>query len=174
MPATKAAPKPVAKIKTAPQADDSLLGQKVPTFALPTGDGDNVNSKALLGKPYVLYFYPKDDTPSCTVQACNLRDNYSMLFKKGFQIIGISTDTTKSHQKFATKYQLPFPLIPDEDHAIAEKYGVWGLKKFMGREYIGMHRTTFLIDEKGKIKHVITKPITKKHAQQVLEAWSSE
>ena len=149
-------------------------GTKAPDFKGIDQNGNELRLKNYLGKKVVLYFYPKDDTPSCTVQACNLRDNYSMLFKKGFQIIGISTDTTKSHQKFATKYQLPFPLIPDEDHAIAEKYGVWGLKKFMGREYIGMHRTTFLIDEKGKIKHVITKPITKKHAQQVLEAWSSE
>lgn len=147
-------------------------GTKAPDFKGIDQNGNELRLKNYLGKKVLLYFYPKDDTPSCTAQACNLRDNYSMLLKKGFHIIGISTDTVKSHQKFAIKYQLPFPLIPD--HVIAEKYGVWGPKKFMGREYIGMHRTTFLIDEKGKIKHVIIKTITKKHAQQVLDAWSSE
>jgi len=120
----------------------------------------------------ILYFYPKDDTPACTAQACNLRDNYSVLLEKGYKIVGVSTDTIKSHKKFETKYNLPFPLIADENHIIAEKYGIWGLKKFMGREYIGLHRTTFLIDEKGRIKAVITKPDTKNHTEQILEEWA--
>ncbi|MDB5190509.1 MAG: thiol peroxidase, Bcp-type, partial [Segetibacter sp.] len=107
-------------------------------------------------------------------QACNLRDNYSELISLGFEVIGISTDSVKSHKKFENKYELPFPLIADEDQKIVEKYGVWGEKKFMGRTFDGTHRTTFLIDEKGIIKKIITKPNTKNQTQQVLEAWPTE
>jgi len=144
-------------------------GKKAPAFTGIDQNGATISLKDFAGHPLILYFYPKDDTPACTAQACNLRDNYSVLLENGYKIVGVSTDTVKSHKKFETKYSLPFPLIADEDHSIAEKYGIWGLKKFMGREYIGLHRTTFLIDEKGRIKAVITKPDTKNHTQQILE-----
>jgi len=147
-------------------------GKKAPAFTGIDQNGATISLKDFAGQPLILYFYPKDDTPACTAQACNLRDNYGVLLKKGYKIVGISTDTVKSHKKFETKYSLPFPLIADDNHIIAEKYGIWGLKKFMGREYIGLHRTTFLIDEKGRIKSVITKPDTKNHTEQVLQEWA--
>ena len=147
-------------------------GKKAPAFTGIDQNGATISLKDYAGQPLILYFYPKDDTPACTAQACNLRDNYSVLLEKGYKIVGVSTDTIKSHKKFETKYSLPFPLIADENHIIAEKYGIWGLKKFMGRDYIGLHRTTFLIDEKGRIKAVITKPDTKNHTEQILEEWA--
>ena len=147
-------------------------GKKAPAFTGIDQNGATISLKDFAGQPLILYFYPKDDTPACTAQACNLRDNYGVLLKKGYKIVGISTDTVKSHKKFETKYSLPFSLLAEEDHTIAEKYGIWGLKKFMGREYIGLHRTTFLIDEKGRIKSVITKPDTKNHTEQVLQEWA--
>ncbi|HEX3025447.1 MAG TPA: thioredoxin-dependent thiol peroxidase [Chitinophagaceae bacterium] len=146
-------------------------GIKAPAFSGSDQNGNTVSLKDFIGKKIVLYFYPHDDTPTCTNQACNLRDNYSLLVKNGFAIIGISTDEVKKHKKFETKYNLPFTLIADTDNSIAEKYGVWKLKKFMGREFIGMHRTTFLIDETGKIKKIILKPDTKNHANQILRIW---
>ncbi len=121
------------------------------------------------GKTTVLYFYPKDDTPGCTAEACSFRDNYASLTKKGFTIVGVSPDNEAKHEKFKTKHELPFQLIPDTDHSIAEAYGVWGLKKFMGREYMGILRTTFVINEKGIITHVIEKVDTKNSAQQLLD-----
>lgn len=148
------------------------VGKKAPAFKGKDQNENEISLKDFARQKLILYFYPKDNTPACTVQACNLRDNYAILLKQGFKIVGISTDTTKSHKKFETKFSLPFPLIADEDHSIAEKYGVWGLKKFMGREYIGLHRTTFLIDESGKIKSIITKPITKNHTEQILQEWA--
>ena len=120
------------------------------------------------GKRTVLYFYPKDDTPGCTANACNFRDNYASLTKKGFTIVGVSPDSEKSHDKFKAKYDLPFELVPDTDHSIAEAYGVWGRKKFMGREYDGILRTTFVIDDKGKIEAVIDKVDTKESTKQLL------
>ena len=126
-------------------------GLKAPLFKGVDQNGDTISLKDLFGKKLVLYFYPHDNTPTCTNQACNLRDNYSLLIKNGFHIIGISTDDVNSHKKFEKKYDLPFSLIADTNNNISEKYGVWGLKKFMGKEYVGMHRTTFLIDEKGVI-----------------------
>ena len=147
-------------------------GKKAPAFTGIDQNGASISLKDFAGQLLILYFYPKDDTPACTAQACNLRDNYSILLEKGYKIVGVSTDSVKSHKKFETKYSLPFPLISDEDHRIAEKYGIWGMKKFMGREYIGLHRTTFLIDEKGRIKSVITKPDTKNHTAQVLQEWA--
>jgi peroxiredoxin Q/BCP len=143
-------------------------GNKAPVFKSIDQNGNAIALGDFKGKKVILYFYPHDNTPTCTLQACNLRDNYALLIKKGFQIIGISTDDVKSHKKFETKFSLPFPLVADTDNSIAEKYGVWGLKKFMGREFIGMHRTTFIIDESGKIQKIIEKPDSKNHAEQII------
>jgi thioredoxin-dependent peroxiredoxin len=148
-------------------------GSKAPAFSGIDQDGNAIALKDFKGKKVVLYFYPKDDTPGCTAQACNLRDNYSVLLKEGFAVIGVSTDSVKSHKKFEEKFKLPFPLIADEDKKMVEAYGVWGEKKFMGRTYDGIHRTTFLIDEQGKIKSIISKPDTKNHAQEVMDAWQN-
>ena len=119
----------------------------------------------------VLYFYPKDDTPGCTAEACSFRDNYSILSKKGFQVIGVSPDDKKSHEKFIAKYDLPFQLVSDNDKKIVQSYGVWGKKKFMGREYDGVFRTTFIINTKGIIEIVINKVDTKDSAKQILELY---
>jgi peroxiredoxin Q/BCP len=146
-------------------------GSKAPQFKGVDQDGNVLSLADLKGKKVILYFYPRDNTPGCTAQACNLRDNYSLLLEKGFQVIGVSADTVKSHKKFETKFSLPFPLIADEDKKIVALYGVWGEKKFMGRTFEGIHRTTFLIDEAGKIKKIITRPHTQNHAEEVLQAW---
>ena len=147
-------------------------GKKAPNFKGTDQNGKVISLKDFKGKKVILYFYPKDDTPGCTAQACNLRDNYSDLINQGFAVIGISTDSVKSHKKFEKKFDLPFPLIADEDKTIVEKYGVWGQKKFMGRDFMGTIRTTFLIDENGKIVNVIDKPDTKNQTQQVLESFN--
>ncbi|MFO7978306.1 MAG: thioredoxin-dependent thiol peroxidase, partial [Bacteroidales bacterium] len=120
------------------------------------------------GKKLVLYFYPKDSTPGCTAQACDLRDNYDAMLQRGYQVVGVSADSEKSHQKFAEKHQLPFPLIADTDKQILKDYQVWGPKKFMGKEFDGIHRTTFVIDEQGTIEDVIQKVKTKDHASQIM------
>lgn len=146
-------------------------GDKAPAFKGTDQNGNIVSLAALKGKKVILYFYPHDNTPTCTDQACNLRDNYQVLLNKGFTVIGVSTDSEKSHQKFAKKYDLPFPLLPDEDQKIVNAYGVWGEKKFMGRIFDGIHRTTFLINEKGKIDKIIDKPHSKTHAEEILEIW---
>jgi thioredoxin-dependent peroxiredoxin len=146
-------------------------GKKAPNFTGIDQNGQTVKLSAWAGKNIVLYFYPKDNTPTCTVQACNLKDNYALLQKAGFEVVGISTDGVKSHKKFEAKFALPFTLIADEQHAIAEKYGVWGEKKFMGKVYDGIHRITFLINGAGKIVHVISKPDTKNHTQEILDIW---
>ena len=132
-------------------------------------NGDQINLEAYKGKKVILFFYPRDNTPTCTEEACNLRDNYSSLKKKGYEVIGISTDTAKKHQNFINKHDLPFPLIADTEMNLVNDYGVWGEKKFMGRVYDGIHRTTFVIDEQGKVEHVINKVRAKEHAQQILE-----
>jgi thioredoxin-dependent peroxiredoxin len=142
-------------------------GDKAPDFIGADQTGKMIDSTSLLGKKVVLYFYPKDDTPGCTAEACNLRDNHTDLLKKGYVVIGVSPDNLKSHQKFTEKYQLPFPLIPDPDKLIIKSYGVWGPKKFMGKSYDGVYRTTFVIDEKGFIENVITQVDTKNHASQI-------
>ena len=147
-------------------------GAKAPVFKGVDQNGNKISLTDFKGQKVVVYFYPKDDTPGCTAQACNLRDNYTELLKQGFQVIGISTDSVKSHKKFEEKYKLPFPLIADEDKKIVEQYGVFGEKKFMGKTYLGTSRTTFLVDEAGKIKKIITKPDTKNQTEQVLEAWA--
>ncbi len=147
-------------------------GSKAPIFKAVDQDGKAISLADYKGKKVILYFYPKDDTPGCTAQACNLRDNYSLLLKKGYQVIGVSTDSIKSHKKFEEKFQLPFPLVSDEDKKIVDKYNLWGEKKFMGRTYMGTTRTTFLIDESGKIVKIIVKPDTANHTEEVLAAWA--
>ena len=144
-------------------------GDKAPAFEGIDQNGEPIALKDYAGKKVVLYFYPKDDTPGCTTEACNFRDNYSDLQAKGYQIVGVSADSVKKHKKFADKYALPFPLIADEDKTIIEAYGVWGQKKFMGREYDGIHRETFVINEEGIIEKVIEKVKTKVAADQVLD-----
>jgi peroxiredoxin Q/BCP len=143
-------------------------GDKAPNFKAKDQNGNVHQLSNYKGKKLALYFYPRDSTPTCTVEACNLRDNFEVLKEKGIAILGVSADDEKSHTKFSTKH---FPLLADTDHKILEAYGVWGPKKFMGRTFDGIHRTTFLIDEKGKIAQVITKVVSKNHAQQILEAW---
>lgn len=145
------------------------VGDKAPYFEGPNEKGETISLDQYKGKKLVLFFYPKDDTPGCTAEACSLRDGYGDLQKEGIEIIGVSPDKVAKHQKFIDKYDLPFTLLADESHQTLEDYGVWGLKKFMGREYMGVHRTTFIIDEEGKIEHIIEKVKTKDHANQVRE-----
>ncbi|OFY22346.1 MAG: peroxiredoxin [Bacteroidetes bacterium GWF2_29_10] len=142
---------------------------KAPLFNGINQEGNVINIKDFIGKKIILYFYPKDNTPGCTAQACNLRDNYNKLIDKGFIVIGISNDSDKSHKNFATKHNLPFHLIADIDKNIVNLYGVYGQKKFMGKEYMGINRTTFIISEKGIIEHIINKVDTKNHTQQIIE-----
>ena len=146
-------------------------GDKAPDFKTSNQDGKEVSLKDFKGQKVALYFYPKDSTATCTVEACNLRDNFEILKAKGVIIIGISPDDEKSHRKFIEKQQLPFMLLTDKEKKIVNKYGVWDLKKFMGREYMGTLRTTFLINEKGKIAHIISKVNSKDHAQQIIDTW---
>jgi peroxiredoxin Q/BCP len=143
-------------------------GDKAPAINAKDQNGNEITLAQFKGKKVVLYFYPKDSTPGCTKEACNFRDNYKALQKKGYEVIGVSTDSEKSHQKFIEKYELPFPLIADTDQKVVNDYGVWGLKKFMGREYMGINRTTFLIDEKGKIEKLIEKVDTENSTEQIL------
>ena len=147
-------------------------GTAAPAFKTTDANGEAVNLKDFRGKKVVLYFYPKDDTPGCTKEACSFRDAFSRFKKQGITILGVSPDSEKSHQKFTAKYKLPFTLLADTDHSIADAYGVYGEKKFMGRTYMGIHRTTFLIDEKGKIKKVFEKVKPEDHADEVLGAFS--
>jgi thioredoxin-dependent peroxiredoxin len=143
-------------------------GDKAPAFTAKDQDGNPISLSDFKGKKVVLYFYPKDDTPSCTKEACSFRDNHSKLKRKGYVVIGVSADSEKAHRKFIAKYGLPFTLISDEEHQLLEAYGVWGLKKFMGREFMGIIRTTFVIDEKGKIERIIDKVNTQEAAEQIL------
>ncbi|PIZ95326.1 MAG: thioredoxin-dependent thiol peroxidase [Candidatus Magasanikbacteria bacterium CG_4_10_14_0_2_um_filter_37_12] len=144
------------------------LGDNAPKFSGLNQNGKKISLSDYIGKKVVLYFYPKDNTPGCTKEACNLRDNYSVLQKKGFVILGVSTDNEKTHKKFADKFELPFNLIVDEDKKIVEKYGVLGEKKFMGRAYMGTNRTTFVIDENGEIEKIFDKVYTNNHTEQIL------
>lgn len=143
-------------------------GDKAPAFESTDQFGNIIKAEDFKGSKLVLYFYPKDNTPGCTAQACNLRDNYEALVFKGYKVVGVSTDDTKSHEKFTEKFSLPFPLLPDTDKKIVTAYGVWGPKKFMGRSYEGTNRTTFLIDEHGVIEEIFTKVDTKNHTEQIL------
>lgn len=147
-------------------------GNSAPDFSGIDQDGKSISLADFKGQKVVLYFYPKDDTPGCTAQACNLRDNHSELLSKGINIIGVSADTSAKHQKFITKYDLPFPLIADTEKSLIQAFGVWGEKKFMGKVYDGIHRTTFVINEEGIVVKRIDKVKTKDHTNQILEALS--
>lgn len=149
-------------------------GEQAPDFKAKDQTGKEVQLTDFSGKRVVLYFYPKDDTPSCTNQACNLRDNYALLKKKGYVILGVSADEEKKHVKFTKKYDLPFQLLADPEMKIIRAYDVWGEKHFMGRTFDGIIRTTFLIDEKGKIERIIKDVVTKKHTAQILDEPVSE
>ena len=148
-----------------------IENKKAPAFTGTDQNGNKISLSDYLGKKIVLYFYPEDDTPTCTVQACNLRDNYSLLKKNGFVVLGVSPDEEKKHKKFEAKYDLPFTLIADPEHKIIDKYDVWGEKQLFGRDYMGLIRTTFLIDEKGIIRKIFLKPNSKEHTKEILEAW---
>lgn len=148
---------------------DFKAGQAAPAFTGTDQHGNKISLKDFKGKKLVIYFYPKDNTPTCTTQACNLRDNYSLLKKNGFEVIGISPDDVESHKKFGNKYQLPFSLIADTDRKIIDKYGVWQQKKMFNNVYMGVVRTSFVIDENGKILHVINKPKSSMHAEEIIK-----
>ena len=145
-------------------------GKPAPDFELKSDSGESVSLSSLRGKPVVLYFYPKDDTPGCTKQACGIRDTYGEFERAGAVVLGVSPDDERSHMKFRDKYGLPFPLLADTDHAVAEEYGVWGEKKYLGRSYMGVSRSTFVIDAEGNVKKILhgVKPAT--HADDVLVA----
>lgn len=145
------------------------VGDKAPDFTGFIEEGKEVSLSTYAGKRLIIFFYPKDDTPGCTAEACNLRDNYSKLSKLGFELLGVSPDSLKKHKKFIDKYELPFPLLADEEKVMLKDYGVWGLKKFMGREYEGVHRSTFVVNGEGVLEGVITKVKTKDHTNQILE-----
>lgn len=145
------------------------IGDKAPDFKGKTFEGKELALSSFTGRRLVLFFYPKDNTPGCTAEACNLRDNYQMFLSKGYEIVGVSTDSEKSHHKFTEKFQLPFPLIADIDKEMVKAYEVWGLKKFMGKEYIGIKRTTFIISEDGIIEDIISKVKTKDHTNQIIK-----
>ncbi|MBL4625597.1 MAG: thioredoxin-dependent thiol peroxidase [Flavobacteriales bacterium] len=143
-------------------------GDKAPDFDGIDEQGNQLSLSGYKGKKLILYFYPKDLTPGCTVESCNLRDNYANLLKTGFDVVGVSADDEKKHLKFIDKHELPFHLLADVDKKVINDYGVWGPKKFMGRVYDGIHRTTFIIDENGMIEKIIKKVNTKEHTQQIL------
>ncbi len=145
------------------------VGDKVPLFETKDQDGSLITNQQLLGKKWIVYFYPKDLTPGCTWQACSLRDGYDAIRKLGFHVLGVSMDNEKLHQRFREKKNLPFPLLADVEKNMIEAFGVWGPKKFMGRTYDGIHRTTFVINEQGIITHIIEKPNTKNHAEELIQ-----
>ena len=146
------------------------VGDLAPDFKLPNENGEMVQLEDFRGVPLVLYFYPKDDTPGCTKEACALRDDFSAYEKAGVTILGVSADSSATHQKFKDKYDLPFSLLADEGHEVCEEYGVWGIKKIFGRESMGIKRTTFVIDAEGKISHVFENVKPASHSQELLEA----
>lgn len=143
-------------------------GDKAPAIKAKDENGKEITLKQFAGKKLILYFYPKDNTSACTQEACNFRDNFSLLKAKGYEVIGVSPDGSASHKSFIAKFKLPFRLIADENKKVINDYGVWGLKKLYGREYMGLHRKIFVIDEKGNIEKIVQKVITKKAAQQTL------
>ena len=156
-------------------ASDDVIeeGKPAPDFELSSDAGETIRLSELRGKPVVLYFYPKDDTPGCTAQACGIRDAYGEFEQQGAVVLGVSPDDERSHGKFRDKYGLPFPLLADTDHRVAEQYGVWGEKKYMGRTYLGVKRWTFVIDEDGNVKKVFPDVKPAEHADNVLAALRS-
>ena len=148
------------------------VGDQAPDFSVKDQSGNEIKLSDYAGKRVVIYFYPKDNTPGCTAQACNIRDNYSDLEKEVIVILGVSADSEASHQKFIDKFDLPFALLADVDKKMLNDYGVWGEKKFMGRVYDGIHRTTFIIDESHVIVGIIEKPKTKDHSREILEVYA--
>ncbi len=146
-------------------------GKKAPSFTAKDQDGATIKLSEFKGKKLALYFYPKDDTSTCTVQACNLRDGFKALAKKGIEVIGVSPDDEKSHTKFIAKHKLPFRIIADTDKKLVEKFGVWGEKQLYGKKYMGVFRTTFLIDENGVIVKIISKPKVKEHSKEIAEGF---
>lgn len=145
------------------------VGDKVPLFVSKDQDGNSVSLADYKGKKLIVFFYPAANTPGCTAEACNLRDNYADLQAQGFHLLGVSADSQKKQASFRDKFEFPFPLLADEDHTVINAFGVWGPKKFMGRDYDGIHRTTFVIDGQGKVSRVIDKVNTKDHAAQLLD-----
>ena len=145
------------------------VGDKAPDFKVNDEDGNSISSKDYKGKKWVVFFYPKANTPGCTAEACNLRDNYKELQKEGYELLGVSADSEKRQKNFRKKYNFPFPLLADENKEVINAFGVWGPKKFMGREFDGIHRKTFIIDENGILTRVIDKVKTKDHAAQILD-----
>ena len=145
------------------------IGDSLPKFALPNQHGEMVSIEQFFGKPFVLYFYPKDDTPGCTKAACSIRDNYRSLSKKGYKAYGVSPDKAKKHQKFIDKYEFQFSLLADTEKKVINDFGLWGPKQFMGKTVYGVYRTTILVDENGTIEHIISKVVTKTHGNQILE-----
>lgn len=146
------------------------VGDKAPNFTAKDQDGNTISFSDYKGKRLIVFFYPKASTPGCTMEACNLRDNYEMLQDKGYELLGISADSQKRQTNFRNKYEFPFPLLADEDKHVINAFGVWGPKKFMGREYDGIHRKTFIINENGLVERVIDKVKTKHHSDQILES----
>lgn len=145
------------------------VGDSVPSFSAPDQDGNTINLSDYSGKNLIVFFYPRANTPGCTAEACNLRDNYKALQNQGYELLGVSEDTQKKQANFKSKYEFPFPLLADEDHTVINAFGVWGPKKFMGREFDGIHRKTFVVNGEGQISRVIDKVKTKEHAAQLLE-----
>lgn len=145
-----------------------VIGDQAPEFIGKDENGNTIQLSDYKGKKLIIYFYPKDNTPGCTVQSCNLRDNYSLLIEKGYNILGVSIDSEKSHQKFISKFELPFPLIADEEKIMVNQFGVWVEKSMYGKVYMGIARTTFIIDENSKIINIIAKVDTKDHTSQIL------
>jgi len=145
------------------------VGDKVPSFSVTDQDGNTINSDQLLGQKSIVFFYPKANTPGCTAEACNLRDHYAELQAEGYVLYGVSADSERKQKNFANKFELPFPLLADESHQVLNAFGVWGRKKFMGKEYDGIHRKTFVVNEEGMVSRVIDKVKTKDHATQLLE-----
>jgi peroxiredoxin Q/BCP len=166
----KRARTPGARTPTAPRTDMVAEGEVAPNFTLPDQDGNEVELSELRGRPVVLYFYPKADTPGCTTQACGIRDHRADYERAGAQVVGVSPDTVAAQKKFAEKFDLDFILLADEDHRVAELYGTWGEKKMYGKTYMGVQRATFIIDPEGKVAHVIPKASPKTHDEVVLEA----
>jgi peroxiredoxin Q/BCP len=148
-------------------------GDKAPAFSGVDQDGNKISLADFKGKKLALYFYPEDDTPTCTIQACNLRDNYGLLKQNHFEVLGVSPDDSKKHKKFEEKFNLPFPLLADTSHKILEKYGVWDMKQMFGHQYMGVLRTTFVIDEKGVIVKIFKKPKNKEHAEEIIKTVNS-